>query len=85
MRASLPTLLVEIEQRHQDSDIRETFKYLTGLGYEGYFLQGRAVRPLSEFDLERHQLAFVKNEFISEGMPTGYASNFIFTSHAAPF
>jgi FkbM family methyltransferase len=35
LRRSLPTLLIEIEQRHKDADIHATFDYLSGLGYAG--------------------------------------------------
>jgi hypothetical protein len=55
LRRCLPTILIEIEQRHQGGDIRETFAFLTDLGYGGHFLRDRDLCALEEFDLDRDQ------------------------------
>ena len=78
LRRSLPPLLIEIEQRHQKTDIQETFDHLAGLGYAGYALHEDGLRPLDEFDLQRDQLAFLTGDFVTGGMPRGYVHDFLF-------
>ena len=34
-----PTLLVEIEKRHNDKPVHETIDYINGLGYKSYYLE----------------------------------------------
>lgn len=78
LRATRPTLLVEIEQRHQDGPIAGTFAYLEALGYAGHFFAPGGLAPLADFDVERDQLrhlAFATPEY---GMPAGYVADFLF-------
>lgn len=53
--ASLPALIIEIEQRHRDSPVADAFAAITGLGYQGWFLRGGRLVPLADFDLTRDQ------------------------------
>jgi FkbM family methyltransferase len=79
LRRSLPAILIEIEQRHQDEDVQRTFDFLADLGYSGYALHADGLRPLDEFDVERDQLAFLGPEF--EVVPSpDYVHNFLFVS-----
>ena len=78
LRAERPTLLVEIEQRHQATPIEATFAYLSGLGYEGWFFGPRGLAPLAEFDVERDQLAHLRPGVAEYGMPGGYVADFLF-------
>jgi FkbM family methyltransferase len=75
-----PSLLVEIEQRHQERPVEETFDRLASLGYRGFFLDGQDLRPLADFDVERHQLALVPNTFVPYDMPEGYVHYFLFVT-----
>jgi len=84
LRDDQPTLLVEIEQRHQGRDVTETLALLDDLGYDGYALFGSALRPVAEFDVERDQLAYVRAEPGAAGMPAGYVNDFLFVSRARP-
>lgn len=77
--ATLPTLLVEVEQRHQAAPIDATFSYLRGLGYVGWFFGPRGLAPLDEFDVERDQLAHLRPGAAEYGMPQGYVADFLFT------
>ena len=77
LRRSLPALLIEIEQRHKQESIQETFDYLTGLGYAGYSLHPDGLRPLNLFDVQRDQLAFLDLDF-TYGVPSGYVNDFLF-------
>ncbi len=78
LRRDRPALLVEIEQRHQERDIRGTFAYLLGLGYTGYALTETGLIPLADFDVQRHQLAHVGERFELHAMPAGYVADFLF-------
>jgi len=78
LRRSLPPLLIEIEQRHQQADIRRTFDDLTALGYKGYAAHARGLRPLDEFDLDRDQLAHITGDFVPGAMPPEYVHDFLF-------
>jgi FkbM family methyltransferase len=77
LRRDLPPMLIEIEQRHLDQPIKEVFQEIEGLGYSLYFIDGPALRPIDEFDLDKHQLSsVVPNEFTPFSMPSGYVYNF---------
>lgn len=83
LRRDRPALLVEIEQRHQSGDIRDTFAYLLGLGYEGYALTESSLIPLAAFDVQRHQLAHVGERFELHAMPPDYVADFLFVQPGA--
>lgn len=72
-----PTILVEIEQRHHDEPIAEVFGRIhetIGPGYATSFLdRSGQLRPLSEFDVERQQLALRDNPLSRD-----YVRNFFF-------
>lgn len=73
----MPIILVEIEQRHQDTPVQATFDYLQEFGYAGYSLTDEAIQPLADFDVERDQLAYVSEDF-EEILPAGYVNDFLF-------
>ncbi|HVT69048.1 MAG TPA: FkbM family methyltransferase [Trebonia sp.] len=77
LRRDLPPMVIEIEQRHLDHPIKDVFEEIQGIGYSLYFIDGPALRPVGEFDLDRHQLAaVVPNTFTPFSMPAGYVHNF---------
>jgi FkbM family methyltransferase len=78
LRRRQPPLLIEIEQRHQEGDVRRTFEHLEALGYVGYYLRADGLRPLAEFDLARDQLAHLTGTFVPVVMPAGYVHDFLF-------
>ena len=55
LRRERPSLLIEIEERHNPGALRRLPEMLAGLGYSAYFLLDGRLRPLSEFRLEVHQ------------------------------
>lgn len=73
-----PTILVEIEQRHQEADIAETFSFLTSFGYRGSFLTSSGLRPLDEFDVNRDQLNLLPEGFAVGRPAPGYVTDFLF-------
>ncbi|MDX2108916.1 MAG: FkbM family methyltransferase [Verrucomicrobiota bacterium] len=56
LKEQAPLLVFECENRHLESTcVTDVFNYLATLGYEGEFVCGRHLRPLSEFDASVHQ------------------------------
>jgi len=80
LTAARPALLVEIEQRHQQRPIGDTFAYLAGLGYEGHYFAAGGLAPLERFDVERDQLAHLGAGVVEYGMPEGYVADFLFVA-----
>jgi FkbM family methyltransferase len=78
LERSRPALVVEIEQRHRQGSIEETFDYLERFGYEGYCFMRDGLRPIQEFDLHEHQLKHLSSELNPYGMPGEYVNNFFF-------
>lgn len=50
-----PALLLEIERRHSRNSFARTFNWLLDQGYQSFFLDAGALRPLSEFDVDEDQ------------------------------
>ena len=51
-----PHLLFECEARHLTAhSVDDVFAHLFGLGYKGFLLRGRALLPVDQFDVDRHQ------------------------------
>jgi FkbM family methyltransferase len=73
-----PTLLIEIEERHNAGSIQRTASFLEGLGYRGYFLDNGRLHPLRDFDLPKDQP--IQNVAVS-GKVGRYINNFIFTAY----
>uniref|UniRef100_UPI0035CC462C FkbM family methyltransferase n=1 Tax=uncultured Sphingomonas sp. TaxID=158754 RepID=UPI0035CC462C len=75
--ASLPALLIEIEQRHLAKPIQAVFARIQALGYQGFFLRNGALEPLAGFDPATHQVIadFDRNTGL-------YYNNFLFLADA---
>lgn len=70
-----PTLLVEIEQRHQRQPMAHAFDEILALGYAGFFLHGATgLRPLAEFRVAEHQ-----SGANADRIGALYINNFLFT------
>jgi len=76
LRQQQPVLLVELEERHRKGSISEAASYLSNLGYEGYFINGDTLSPLSEFTAETMQADKPFPHFRKTGRP--HYNNFIF-------
>ena len=64
-----PHILFECEARHVGKErLFETLGHLKNLGYNGYFIYGDQALPVSQFSMEKHQVA-------GSGV---YCNNFIF-------
>lgn len=76
LKASIPAMLIEIEQRHhRDQPIAEIFDHVAKFGYRGFFLRDGQLVPIDRFDVERDQslAAFAAND-------GRYFNNFLFLS-----
>ena len=78
-----PTLLVEIERRHAEGRMEETFAFLEEHGYDCCAIGPAGPMPLHDFDLERDQLAYLSDRFETGEMPRGYVHDFLFTPRRA--
>jgi FkbM family methyltransferase len=79
LRRLRPVVLVEIEQRHGGADIEATLAYLERLDYSGYSVHRDGLRPVTEFDVERDQLAVLEREpVLGWMMPPEYIHDFLF-------
>jgi FkbM family methyltransferase len=81
IRASMPILLVEIEERHRANAISEVSAFLASLGYEGLFILDGAVQSLAQFDKTVHQnpsnISGWKDNWARRGV---YVNNFVFVA-----
>ena len=71
IRRWMPTLLIEIEQRHTSCPVQEVFDILLVWGFKGHYLHEGRKHPISEFSVERHQTPFAPTD-------PRYINNFLF-------
>lgn len=77
LRKWMPPILIEIEQRHLSIPIADVFRELQDLGYHLYYIDGPALRPIEQFDVQRDQTSKVtEDEFTAFSMPKDYVCNF---------
>jgi hypothetical protein len=80
LRQHSPLLVFECENRHLGQNgVEEVFAYLRTLGYEGRFVCGWRLLPLSCFDPKIHQAG--EGEFYWK--EKGYCNNFVFAKPMA--
>ena len=72
-----PRVLVEVEERHKPGTTQGVFRFMRDLGYEGCFVAGSAILPVSEFSVHDHQ-AGAGIEPLEERATDAYVRNFLF-------
>ena len=79
---SMPALLVEIEQRHQNEAIPRIFEHLRRLDYVGYCVQRGELKPLEEFDPRSNQqeAPSLRGASLARYLEADYTSDFLFVS-----
>jgi FkbM family methyltransferase len=76
-RRCLPTILIEIEQRHLAVPIEEIFHQFEELGYYVFYIDESVLRPISGFDVKRDQLSKLpKDQFTPFSAPRDYVCDF---------
>lgn len=73
-----PTLLVEIEERHNPGGLERIVTSLSDLGYYGSFFYERIRRDISDFVPRIHHIADRNINSISNRRKVSYVNNFIF-------
>jgi FkbM family methyltransferase len=73
-----PVLFVEIEARHGGS-VEAVAAELAGHGYAGRMVTPSGLRPIEEFDPERHQAAH-EGELAGGAVPEAYVNDFLFVA-----
>ena len=73
LESSFPSVLIEIEQRHNLMPIETIFNDFESLGYQGYYFQNHTLLPLSSFNK-------VKDQSLENFGKAGsrYINNFLF-------
>ncbi len=75
-----PNLLIEAEERHRPDAVASVSTFLLAYGYSGWFLSGRTLHPIAEFDPGLHQnpeALDLRSRNANGGKPP-YINNFIF-------
>ena len=76
-RRCLPTILIEIEQRHLAVPIEEIFHQFEELGYHVFYIDESVLRPVSGFDVKRDQWSKLPgDQFTPFSTPRDYVCNF---------
>jgi FkbM family methyltransferase len=79
IRRCRPILLIEAENRHRDGAVEKVTRRLESLGYNGIFLDDGVFKPISSFDIQKHQSERAIAELIQGNSPSvPYRNNFIF-------
>ncbi len=80
LREQAPLLVFECENRHMESgSVLDVFEFLGALGYQGKFVSGRTLHPLSEFSPAVHQ----RQEGHRFWDSADYINNFVFRKGTA--
>ena len=75
LKKDRPKMIFECENRHlNQGTVKDVFSYLENLNYQGYFFWMGQLRPLSEFDMKKHQ-AIEGSQIVNK---KAYANNFVF-------
>ena len=72
-------VFIEVEERHKPDGVRKVAQFFDSLGYHGFFLLGRSLRPIAEFEPARYQNP---SHVVGSQVLFGhvYVNNFIFVS-----
>jgi hypothetical protein len=73
-----PLILIEVEQRHRDAPVSQTFDRLFALGYTGFAVRKSSLVSLDDFDLQRDQLNHLRLDELEAIVPPEYVHDFVF-------
>jgi FkbM family methyltransferase len=71
LKREKPNLMIEIEERHAPGSLDRVAAFLGGLGYVGFYLDGKQITPIAQFDHHRDQVR-------QTGKVGKYINNFLF-------
>jgi Methyltransferase FkbM domain len=71
LRREMPNLMIEIEERHAPGSLDRVSALLKDIGYSGFYLDGKNLLPIAQFDPHRDQIR-------QNGKVGKYINNFLF-------
>jgi FkbM family methyltransferase len=71
LKREQPNLMIEIEERHAPGSLHRVSNFLNTLGYLGFYLDGKEIIPMAQFDPHRDQAW-------QNGKVGKYINNFLF-------
>ena len=79
LKREAPSVIVEVEERHNAGSVRRVEAFMAGLGYAGFHYADGHLRPMSGFDLARDQ---PEGNVTLQGKVGRYINNFVYV-HAS--
>ena len=74
-----PNVMIEVEDRHRPGSLAAVRSFFDERGYEGFFLVGRRIAPIAQFDPVLHQdPSWVVHDRVA--IDKNYVNTFIFTA-----
>ena len=74
LKREKPNLMIEIEERHAPGSFDRVSTFLRGIGYSGFYLDGKQILPIAKFDPIRDQVR-------QNGKAGKYINNFLYFPH----
>jgi FkbM family methyltransferase len=71
LKREKPNLMIEIEERHAPGSLDRVTNFLSGIGYAGFYLDGKQILPIARFDPHRDQVR-------QNGKVGKYINNFLY-------
>jgi FkbM family methyltransferase len=78
LRRDQPSLIVESEDRHKKNSVTNIWKFLSELGYEGYFFLNGYLQKIEDFHQEYHQNIKNCKDLRDKQNSSIYINNFVF-------
>ena len=71
LKREKPNLMIEIEERHAPGSLDRVTNFLSAIGYDGFYLDGKQILPIARFDPHRDQVR-------QNGKVGKYINNFLY-------
>jgi FkbM family methyltransferase len=71
LKGEKPNLMIEIEERHAPGSLARVSTFLHDLGYSGFYLDGKQIKPIAQFNP-------LSDQVIQSGKAGKYINNFLF-------
>ena len=71
LKREMPNLMIEIEERHAPGSLERVTNFLSAIGYDGFYLDGKQILPIARFDPHRDQVR-------QNGKVGKYINNFLY-------
>ena len=71
LKREKPNLMIEIEERHAPGSLERVTSFLSAIGYDGFYLDGKQILPIARFDPHRDQVR-------QNGKVGKYINNFLY-------